>query len=173
MAAYQRERRERALRDGPAVVDATPTHRRIQALLAVGWTGAELAERLGSVRRENVKDILEQSRVLRTTEARIARIYSQLEAIPGGSDLNRSRSKAKGWAVPFAYDDIATDAAPVDQRRRSPSGKSTKFDQRLSAQETLYEYQHLRYIGWRHSDALEELGISQEGYDKCRERVRT
>ncbi|WP_134324691.1 hypothetical protein [Cumulibacter soli] len=105
------------LADG-ARVDATGTTRRIQALVAIGWSGARLADRIG-VQRSNFTPLLHGTRdVLVATRRVIIDLYEELwdQAPPADERHDRisvSRSKnyaaRMGWVPPLAWDDDAID----------------------------------------------------------------
>lgn len=89
-------------------VDATSTHRRIRALMALGWDGARIAERMG-VTCGAVHRWLERSRVTTGTRSRVAAVYDQLwgQSPPMDWRATRCRSMAvrRGWALPLQWDD--------------------------------------------------------------------
>lgn len=169
-AEYRRTQRARVKENGPAVVDGTPTHRRIRALQAAGWTSEELAEKLGNtVTAGAVRKLLENPRVYRTTQDRIEALYETLTMLPGPSEVNRVRSARKGWAPPLAWDDITDLEAQPDfgtelgYRRGVAAG-------RRSSREMMYEYKTIRESGIGHAYALKELGVRQDAWEAARRR---
>lgn len=92
-------------------VPALGTQRRLQALMAIGWTAVELAERLGWDNR-NLGKVCQQTRVTAGTARAIADLYGELSAtFPHGAKASRARKVAarKGWKPPSAYPDGALD----------------------------------------------------------------
>lgn len=91
--------------DGGALVDATGTRRRLQALMVIGWPlrllGVEM-QRDGDVLGEAIRT----RRVKAKTAADVAAVYERLCMTPGPSDQGRRRALAKGWVPPLSWDDI-------------------------------------------------------------------
>lgn len=91
-------------------VDACGTRRRLQALVAIGWSQAKLAEMLG-VTPSMVAAWLDADRCFASTRRRVAELYdrlwSQIPAPSPGNGESRARNyaAARGWAVPLAWDD--------------------------------------------------------------------
>lgn len=127
-AAYQRKlRRIHALQThgvaaqlDRALVDGRGTRRRLQALVARGWSMSRLAALLG-MRATNLPDVLARDRVRASTARAVAELYKRLWATnpPQSTPMQRSsvrRAKAyassRGWVPPLAWDDIDTDEAP-------------------------------------------------------------
>jgi hypothetical protein len=108
-------RRRRYLGLGPRVVDATGTRRRLQALMRMGWTTAELAARGGWNTPEAVQMIARRDMVNHANRDRVARLYDALAMIPGPSSLTAQRAARAGWAPPLAWDDIDNDPEPYHE----------------------------------------------------------
>lgn len=88
-----------------ALVDATGTVRRVNALAAVGWPKRAQAERLGiSFRR--LSALQKQSQVCVDTAIRVSSLFEELAMKPGPSDWSRMNARSKGWPPPLAWDDI-------------------------------------------------------------------
>jgi hypothetical protein len=105
------------VRPSSGMVDATGTHRRIQALVALGWTRTQLAERLG-VQATNLDAMLGKPRVRAATEAATSALYSEMwdKLPPEDTPLqvkwarrSRDDAAAKGWPPPLAWDDRQLD----------------------------------------------------------------
>lgn len=105
----------------PLMVDATGTRRRLQALMALGWSLPAIAERLGD-RGPNVRRLLSVERLTRRFADRIATVYDALcMTRPAGHDRTSNAAIARtrifaarrGWLPPLAWDDIDTDPEPV------------------------------------------------------------
>lgn len=86
------------------------TNRRIQALLAIGWTHADLRNRCGL----NTAVLLSQKGrwVRLSTHQTVADLYRQLAAVPGPSQRTRRRAARLGYLSPVAWDDIDRDPEP-------------------------------------------------------------
>jgi hypothetical protein len=104
-----------------ALVDATGTVRRLQALVAAGWAVSLLAGHLGR-RPASVRATMTRARVTAATAAEVALLYARLEHAgpPETTPADRSRAAtaraqaaARGWAPPPWWDDIDSDPAPV------------------------------------------------------------
>ena len=99
-----------------ALVDATGTRRRIQALAAVGFTFTSLAPHLGT-NRLYVGDIATADKVMARTARKAAEVYDRLwDADPqrhGATAVGVSRAKRlaarEGWPPPLAWDDETID----------------------------------------------------------------
>lgn len=122
-----------------AVVDATGSHRRLQALVAVGWTQRRLAERL-NVTPANMASFMRRPRMLATRARTIRDLYDELwntqpqcQSTQERLAVTRARefAAARGWAPPMAWDDDTIDdpdAKPfgtvteVSNHRKLPQG---------------------------------------------------
>jgi len=103
-----------------ALVDARGTHRRMQALMARGWTQRALVEQMG-LSSDNLATRFAQSTVLRSTADAVEALYDRLwdqtpfvdsPAKAAGSRRAMNRARRAGWTPPLAWDDIDTDDAP-------------------------------------------------------------
>lgn len=113
-ARYERRRNKMANLYGPAWVDATGTMRRLQALMANGWTSGELTRRLGQ-RSSHGLQIGKFGRVHRDTAAKVAALYGELEHIEGPSQRARALYRNRGYLPPGAWD-----AATIDDPAANP-----------------------------------------------------
>ena len=115
-----------AVRPQPAdgsFVNILPTARRLQALVAIGYTQAYLAQQIGWT-PQNLNAIITCRRPNCTHKLAKAvnDLYEQLSATPGPSKRSRALAARKGWAPPLAWDDIdnldetAKGAAPLPVR---------------------------------------------------------
>jgi AraC-like DNA-binding protein len=101
-------------------VDATGTRRRLQALIATGWTAELLAAELG--RRPNtLHRSMTSASVTARTAHEVASLYERLcNATPpratseqaAAANAARAHAAAQGWLPPLAWDDIDTDTTP-------------------------------------------------------------
>jgi hypothetical protein len=139
-------------------VPASGTQRRIRALMAIGWTSADIATRAGWGTPQAVTELLAVRRtVFVATAATIAAIYDDLCMTPGPSEKNRRDAQRKGWPPPLAWDDIDDpDEAPHGWRYQP----STRLDTILD----------LIDQGVGISAVVAELGISAKGVERWLER---
>jgi transcriptional regulator with XRE-family HTH domain len=105
------------LADG-AIVDGTGTRRRLQALVAAGWSQARLAGRLGMLPTNFGPLILGQRQPTAGTARRVADLYDELwnvapDAASGyqAGAISRARRHAAraGWAPALAWDEDTID----------------------------------------------------------------
>jgi hypothetical protein len=118
---------------GAALVDATGTHRRLQALVAIGWSQAKLATRLG-MGPANFAAMMRRGQVTAGTARAAAAVYDELwnQWPPQTSQREkiaaraRNHARARSWAVPLAWDEDQIDrpdgTPAVGWRRASPAG---------------------------------------------------
>lgn len=130
--------------------------RRIQALVARGWSQAKLADRIG-VTDQRVGKILAGSLANAATVRSIHAVYEQLwdQAPPTATHRDRqTASRARnhaarqGWAPPAAWDDIDHDDAP-----------QTGVDIRLTAEERLDDLEFLLDAGATPREAAQRAGF--------------
>lgn len=100
-----------------AVVDATGTTRRLQALVAIGWSQSELARRLGMA-SANFSKTMRAERVLASTARAVRDLYDRLwdqqppqATHPQRVAASRARNRAveKAWVPPLDWDDDTID----------------------------------------------------------------
>lgn len=122
---------ELTLADG-AVVDATGTVRRLQALVAAGTSQSDLASRLGMLeanfgRLVNADPL--QTQVTVKTRAAVAALYEQLwnPACPDSRAVAHARRK--GWPPPMAWDDETIDDPNAVPEGVGPAGARRAFDE--------------------------------------------
>lgn len=97
---------------GRARVDATGTRRRLQALVAIGWSQRRLANRLG-LADTSVHLIIGAAGVQAETARRVRALYDELwdQPAPDGQSATVARAYARnaGWLPPMAWDDDLID----------------------------------------------------------------
>lgn len=115
VAAKSRYEKERLYRGG-VMVPAIGTRRRIQALKAMGHSGADIAARLKiSYQAVHKLEHGPAEHVRPATAKAVARVYGDMSmTLATGPHRNRIRGQAAahGYAPPLAWDDIDTDARP-------------------------------------------------------------
>jgi hypothetical protein len=109
-------RRKRALAYGrPLKVPSIGSVRRLQALMANGWPGTYLAERLG-VRRTNLPTHTRFPTIRTGNAQRIAELYDELRLQAGPSKLTLARAEMCGFLPPECWEGVDIDdpdALPV------------------------------------------------------------
>lgn len=81
------------------LIDATGTHRRLQALATIGWPQHTIAEHAG--RAHSAPDRwLRSPHVTRATAARVTAVYNTLSDTPGPSAVVARRARSQGWLTP-------------------------------------------------------------------------
>lgn len=110
-ARYHRGRAYDQLRGIPRKVPALGAQRRLQALVALGWSFGDIARRLGCA-RQNVHAILSETFIHARRHNAITAVYDALSmTVPEGPYATRSRRYAArhGWAPPFAWEGVDID----------------------------------------------------------------
>lgn len=114
-----RYRMARAANGGrPLKVDATGTHRRIRALMRLGWPSREIARSAGWDCRVSVTNVLRYGKVSAASAARIRRTYDELSMKVGPSPWTRAYAERAGWPPPLAWDDDTIDDPKARPARR-------------------------------------------------------
>lgn len=99
------------------VIDASGVHRRLQALITIGWSQAKLAERLGWT-RGSFGNLMREERTVVGTARKVQALYDELWDQAPPEDTHRDRiaasrarnyAKARGWLPPQAWDDDLLD----------------------------------------------------------------
>jgi predicted transcriptional regulator len=98
----------RYLNRGPLSVPAVGTHRRLQALAAIGWNRAHLAAEL-KVTKPAVGQWLTRDVVYSSTALRVSELYARLGDTPGASERTRRHAASVGWLPPIAWDEDTID----------------------------------------------------------------
>jgi transcriptional regulator with XRE-family HTH domain len=152
-------------------VDATGTRRRLQALMTVGRTGAELMVAIGDVRTRFAALLAQE--VVTAQKARTVRdLYERWWNVTPPTDTREQRinvSKARnfaarhGFAPPMAWDDDTIDdpSAEPDFGARDPR---TGVD--------LAEVAHLRAGGCSDEEIARRLGVTVSGLSQAEWRAR-
>lgn len=125
-----------------AVVDATVTIRRLQALVTLGWSVTALGRRL-NLSCSNVHTLMGQGRVLEVKRRQVVALYDEMWAQrpgPSGAATRATRYAAnRGWVSPLAWDDDT-----IDDPHASPQGVSAEAT-RVSLTEQVTELIALGY----------------------------
>lgn len=152
----------------PARVDGTGTRRRLQALMAIGWSGQQLADRMGWTNANLHKLLRDTGNVSTRTAQLVAGIYDRLWDRPGSSVRARNLASRKGWAPPLAWDDDTIDdpqQAAADWQR---SPRRTR-----SSEELLEDYADtFEHHQGDWDIAASRLGVSREALERAVYRAR-
>lgn len=97
------------------MTDVTGTSRRLQALVAIGYSISDLSRRLGY---KNMQQVWEWTRRRQATVAvasavKVTDLYELLSGTPGPSTRARNDGLRNGWPPPLAWDDDIDDPAAV------------------------------------------------------------
>jgi transcriptional regulator with XRE-family HTH domain len=116
-------------------VDATGARRRLQALVAIGWSQSKLGARLG-ISPPNMTTTMRSGRMLVSTVRAIHRLYEELwntsppeESHRDKIAASRSRRYARehGWVPPMAWDDDTIDDPAAVPEGGEVSGSRQKL----------------------------------------------
>ena len=159
-----------------ALVDATGARRRLQALVAVGYSQAVLAGRLGQL-RANFTGTMSRERLTAGTVRAVRELYDELWDKRPDESTHRTRisasrarnyAQARGWPVPMAWDEPEIDdpgAGPAAGWRRSSR-------RTIPAEELVEDAEFARATGYGSPNAQAmRLGISRDRLDTARMRV--
>jgi hypothetical protein len=125
----QKRWRLRVMHEGPLLIDATGTVRRIQALRRLGYPLSHIAPLLG-VTKQRVNQIGTQARtrVHRDMAVRVAGVYDRLSMTLGPDDRARRHAEAQGWPPPLAWDDDEIDDPRARPRVNPRVGETFHVD---------------------------------------------
>jgi len=145
--------------------DATGTRRRIQALMAIGWTQLSLGPHFGCHPRY-VTYLMRRPSVYGTTAVNVAAAYDRLwnkeplrHGVPlGPSNWVRNYARTQGWPPPAAWDDDAID----DPNRGPETGEGIEMSRRELAQYRLGEIEFLSSFNVPEHEIADRLGMSRE-----------
>lgn len=105
---------------GGVHIPARGTHRRVQALVAMGWSQSRICERIG-MERGNFWGMMQRATVTVSTHRAIAAVFDEwwnvapTGSTPGelrGITMARRYAKQRRWLPPMAWDDIDNDVEP-------------------------------------------------------------
>lgn len=171
-------------------VDPTGTRRRIQALIAIGWTFDDLAAQMGFSDR-NLSRTIGASFVTVRVERTVRDVYDRLwHVVPAdsiGSRRARRRAHVEGWLPPLAWDDDI-----IDDPKAKPDMKAiaslrapaiTRFEEdaidaalagdkpRLSPVERAEAVRILHERRWSAHRIANHIGCAQRTVDRIRNRL--
>jgi len=158
------------------LVGAAGTRHRVQALVAAGWSQAQLAGQLMTSPR-HVGALLRQDRVTAGTATAARELYERLWSQPPPEDDHRTRiaatrarnyAAARGWAPPMAWDDDELDkpdGRPAEgwrrrDRTRRPSAELAEDAAELFRQD------------YTHEQAADRLGVTKGALEQALYRAQ-
>lgn len=145
---------------GNAFVPACGTTRRLQALCALGWPIAVLAERLGND-ASHLAEVCRGDRrlVMAYTARAVDQLYERLSGTAGPSGRVRVMSRERGWAPPLAWaDEEEKETNHIDNPNARPAhlrtGRRESFRER---------YDNLRALepDFTSAQIADRLGITE------------
>ena len=113
--------------------------RRLQALVALGYTWERLDDELGEISRQSEKWALgRMAYVFPSTHAKVVEVYERLSmtlpptstpAERGAATRSRNRARRNGWLPPLAWTNIDDpDESPTDWQYRPPTREELLLD---------------------------------------------
>ena len=135
----QQARVIRGVDSGLVLIDATGTKRRIQSLMALGWTSDEIGVATGAMSGKHVQQTSHKAKVRLDTARLIASAYHRLSGTPGRSEITKARAQRFGWPPPLAWDD-GTGPHGIDNPQATPWPAKTSF---RKATEMVQELRHI------------------------------
>lgn len=118
---YSKGWKLRNLDGARATRPAIGSQRRVRALMRIGWSTNQIADRSG-IGMGTVSRIANGTtpRLSRAVADAVAALFEELSLTHGPADVVARRAAARGWAPPLAWDDIDNpDEKPQGVRRRA------------------------------------------------------
>jgi DNA-binding CsgD family transcriptional regulator len=145
-----------------ALIDATGTRRRVQALVAMGWSFTALGPEFDMHPRP-LSDIARAERVTVATARKVKTAYKRLiHFTPEQCGVHsQARALAKrvaareGWVLPGAWDDIDDPACTPDRGPEDPANRTALAALRQT------EIKHLASAGIPEHEIADRLGMAR------------
>lgn len=134
-AVAQKTRRHRRNHGWQGRHPAIGVQRRLQGLLAIGWTYDLIGERMG-VTAQAVQQLQNRKYVLNEVRNKVLAVYRELHMTPGPSDKNRREAKTEGWVPPLSWDDETIDD-PATVPYKAPNSRRTRRESNRAQRETV------------------------------------
>ncbi len=133
--------------------DSIGTARRLQALMAIGYSQGQLSREVG-IHQSYISKLMRNSRgrVNADTHNRVVAVYDRLSMTPGPCQQARNKAHRRGWAPPLAWDEDTIDQ-PDAQPARAHRQRWVPWDER---------YYELRELGYSDLEILGKLKIEPE-----------
>lgn len=149
-----------------AMIDAVGIHRRIQALMAVGWTMNKMAPHFGVIPNK-VSQLLQNRLVFARTARRVIAGYEQIwdqdpEAhgvLPRYAQKSRERAEREGWPPPAAWDDDIDDPAAVPDPDGMRGPKATTEERRAEREALIEDARLLIVRGYTGEIVAGRIGV--------------
>lgn len=136
-----------------AQIPAVGSIRRMQALMAAGYTVQFLAARLTGWDTDVHRLIREEQKLITAARARrIAELFSELQLQPGSSDQAREFAAARRWALPLEWDEDTIDDPEAEPVRAAWTPASAREERREQVAE-------LTARGYSADEIAEQLGV--------------
>jgi hypothetical protein len=160
---------------GSGLVGSTGTLRRLQALVAIGWSQRQLAAAL-PMKQQNFVILMRGTQVRAATAVIVRELYDRLwdktppedgPRAPVTARHARAYAAARDWAPPLAWDDDTIDdpSALAACWRRPAASRWRSADLADDAAE-------LAALGYSRQLAAERLGVTKAALEKALERAR-
>lgn len=141
---------------------STGAQRRVQALIALGWTIADLAPRLEFEPAHLERALAGPADEHPIDSALVVETYDELSMTLGPCDLTRQRAVRAGWAPPLAWDEET-----LDDPTRSPEGVRTAS---WAPSVTLDALAEMACWGLTTDEAAVRLGVSSAAVTQAMRR---
>lgn len=157
-----------------ARVDATGTHRRLQALVAIGYSISSLGRRLGITVSNMDGPMGGTAEVTAETARKVRALYEELWATPVVADewhaksagqRARNLAKRRGWAPPMAWDDDT-----IDDPSAKPEGIDTAKRKTHRAEDLIEDVHDLLRAGCSTATIVERLGMTAASIERTMDR---
>ena len=176
------ERVARVKPSGPerAIIDATGTLRRLQALIAIGWTQGQIAVACGRTTRGWTGEILRGSNRVHARVAKdIEAAYDAMWQGPKSPNVRSViRAQRKSWPPPLAWDDGTgphgidnPDATPVTGTPRKLRTATEKIEEIDALAGSASSDQIARRLGYSSADSMATV-LHRAGRDDVARRIR-
>lgn len=114
-----------------AQISAVGSIRRMQSLIAAGYSVQFLAARLTGWETDVYRLIRQDQKLITSARARlIAELFSELQLRPGTSDQARQYAAARRWALPMEWDEDTIDDPAAEPTRARWSPASAREERR-------------------------------------------
>jgi anti-sigma regulatory factor (Ser/Thr protein kinase) len=158
-----------------SLVPAAGARRRLQALVAIGWSQSQLAARL-SMQPSNFGSLMTREHVRSGTARAVQHLYDQLWNRPPAEADRRSRisasrargyAEAHGWPPPLAWDDDL-----IDDPAATPAPGWERRDGRLRRSADIAEdVAELERQGYTRQQIAGRLGVTRAALEKAISRT--
>lgn len=159
----------------PRSIDAIGSHRRVQALEAIGWTRADISKELGH-KRDYIKHVLAADVIFTRTAEAIENVYEQLsETVPQDAptrragqwrkhETTRERARKAGYPPPSAWFGV-----DIDDPEAEPDPGWREYRRPITA--LLEDFDWLVGNGESEHMAATQLGVTLDAVQVARRRL--